>query len=325
MEGEASGKQYFSLMMSEVLENDDAAEALLDVRSLHNRSVSQTVEHDENVGSMLLSDLVQLSGDRQEHVRHQGYMAHLLGKEEYDFFKNLRVTKKTFEFLLDIFMHHYNPIHQGGHKPLSADTLLALTLWYLGNQTTFREISELFGLAESCVHGCIQYGIKILCTVAPTFIKWPTLEQVPEHENKFKEMAGFPGVIGALDGCHIAIKAPEETQADYIDRTSTHSVNLMAVCDSEKKFTFINAGFAGSAHDSRVFKMSPLFRRIETTPDSIFPSNNYHIIGQANEEAMLVQDGYVFPTVDEARFDEAIHLPAAIGGSEKREFVASLL
>lgn len=315
----------------------------------------------------------------------------------------MRVTKKTFRFLLDIFKNYYNPEHLGGREPVPTDTLLLLTLWYLGNQTTYREISELFGLSEGQVHICVQQGIKILCTVAPQFIKWPSLDQIPEVETKFKELAGFPGVIGAIDVSHIPTKAPEITQADYINRKSTHSVNLIAVCDSEKKFTFVNAGFAGSAHDSRVFKLSPLFRRIEATPASIFPSTYYHLIGdsgfqlaptllvpfkdygnlnatmtrfntrlsqtryviensfgllkgrfrrlkyldcdvtrmpdiilaccalhsitlgQANEEAMLLEEGYVFPPVDEAMIDDAIHLPAAIGGSEKRDFVAALL
>lgn len=202
-------------------------------------------------------------------------MTHLLGKAEYDFFKNVRVTKQTYRFLVDIFKTLYNPTHQGGRIPIPTETLLILILWYLGNQTTFREISELFGISEGQVHTCVQLGIKILCSESPKFIKWPSLAEIPELETKFKELAGFPGVIGAIDGCHIAIKAPELSQADYITRKSTHSVNLMAVCDADKKFTFVNAGFAGSAHDSRVFKLSPLFRRIETDPASIFPSTYY--------------------------------------------------
>ncbi|KAK3894747.1 hypothetical protein Pcinc_001471 [Petrolisthes cinctipes] len=120
MEGEVSGKQYFPLILSEILEEDDATKAL-DATLLHS-FMSQSVEQDHNVHTMVQSALLLASSEREEHVRQQGFMAHLQGKEEYDFFKNLRVTKKTFEFLFDIFKHHYNPTHQGGREPVSTDT-----------------------------------------------------------------------------------------------------------------------------------------------------------------------------------------------------------
>lgn len=102
------------------------------------------------------------SNFREQHVRQQGFTTHIPEKESFDFFKNLRVTKKTFRFLLDIFKKYYNPVHLGGREPVPTDTLLLLTLWYLGNQTTYREISELFGLSEGRIHVCVQEGIKIL-------------------------------------------------------------------------------------------------------------------------------------------------------------------
>ena len=66
-----------------------------------------------------------------------------------------------------------------------------------------------------------------------------------------------------MDGCHIHIKASLETQADYIDRTQRHSVNHMAVCTPDKRFSFIHAGFPGSAHDSRVFRSCSLYNKME--------------------------------------------------------------
>lgn len=61
-------------------------------------------------------------------------------------------------------------------------------------------------------------------------------------------------------------------------------------------------------------------------PDIILACCALHNItlGQANEEAMLLDEGYVFPPTEDAITDP-INLPAAIGGNEKREFVAALL
>ena len=56
----------------------------------------------------------------------------------------------------------------------------------------------------------------------------------------------------------------------------------MAACDSEKKFTCIDAGFPGSAHDSRVFKSTELFRLMTDSPMNILPSTYYHLIGDSS-------------------------------------------
>ena len=54
-----------------------------------------------------------------------------------------------------------------------------------------------------------------------------------------KEKRGIDGVIGAIDGSHIAISCPREQPADYINRKSFHSIIVQAVCDHTLAFTDI--------------------------------------------------------------------------------------
>jgi hypothetical protein len=42
----------------------------------------------------------------------------------------------------------------------------------------------------------------------------------------------------------------------YLNRKSITSQNVMACCDFDMRFTFINAGWPGSVHDMRVFNDS---------------------------------------------------------------------
>jgi len=49
-------------------------------------------------------------------------------------------------------------------------------------------------------------------------------------------MSGFPGVVGAIDGSHIPIKAPTKYPADYFNRKHFYSIVLQAVCDHDGKF-----------------------------------------------------------------------------------------
>ena len=50
------------------------------------------------------------------------------------------------------------------------------------------------------------------------------------------------GVIGAIDGTHIPIKAPFVSHNSHVNRKGAHSVVLQGVCDHELLFTDCYAG-----------------------------------------------------------------------------------
>lgn len=88
----------------------------------------------------------------------------------------------------------------------------------------------------------------------------------------------FPDVIGAIDGCHIDIKAPKENSASYLNRKGKTSMLLQAVCDHNYIFTDCFVGFPGSVHDARVFQKSGMLQHCKN--DAYFPSNS-HLLGDS--------------------------------------------
>lgn len=226
-----------------------------------------------------LSISVFCNTSRQQHNKVQGYDELLHKKDDFEFFQHTRVTKNTHAFILNIVRQHYTPVYRGGNFPLDARLALDVTLTYLGSKATYREIAELFGMSEYGVHGCVKKIVQILCDVGGDFIKWPSAQKSIDMEREFRDVAGFMGVIGVLDVTHIPVKVPDSMKADYINKKLTHSIILMATCDSKKKFTFIDVGFPGSAHDSRVFTSSNLYTGIVQNAQAYFPSPSYHIIG----------------------------------------------
>lgn len=85
-------------------------------------------------------------------------------------------------------------------------------------------------------------------------IRWPQGSEVQNIAAKFQYGPDFeglgtpgklPGVIGALDGKLVVISKPRHSGDRYVDRKSHFSMNLTAVCDDEKRFTFIYAGESG--------------------------------------------------------------------------------
>ena len=71
------------------------------------------------------------------------------------------------------------------------------------------------------------------------------LQRIRLFTNKFP----FPQVVGAIDGCHIALKAVSMDEwIDYFNRKRDHSVVIQGVADASFRFLDISAGYPGSIH-----------------------------------------------------------------------------
>lgn len=88
----------------------------------------------------------------------------------------------------------------------------------------------------------------------PHYVK-PVTDEVPKAilDNP-KRWPEFKGCVGALDGSHFPIHVPLEQQKPYRNRYGYLSQNVLAVVDFDMNFTYILAGWEGSAHDGRVLK-----------------------------------------------------------------------
>ena len=99
----------------------------------------------------------------------------------------------------------------------------------------------------------------------PQFIYMPrTAAETSRVKNEFYQVAGFSGVLGAIDGSHIPIIAPPgDDEKAYVNRKNFHSINLQAVCDANLVFTDVFARCPGSNHDSFVLLLSHLHDQFE--------------------------------------------------------------
>lgn len=70
------------------------------------------------------------------------------------------------------------------------------------------------------------------------------------------EKFGFPGVIGVLDGTHIAILKPTAEAHNFYNRKGFYSLNTLIVCDANLKILSINANYPGSNHDAYIWRHS---------------------------------------------------------------------
>lgn len=80
----------------------------------------------------------------------------------------------------------------------------------------------------------------------------------------FYKLAGFPKVVGAIDGSLIAIRAPQKDEHLYVCHKGFHAINVMAVCNTQLQFTNVVAKWQGAVHDSGVFNVSLMKVHLES-------------------------------------------------------------
>lgn len=147
-----------------------------------------------------------------------------------------------------------------------------LTLWYLSNTETFRQVSDRFDLTKSSAHRVLQSSLNFIISLKDDFIRWPhTLQEKQEISEGFRDLQGIDGVIGAIDGTHIRIVRPGVNQRDYYNRKKYHSILMQAICTSDKRIIDVHIGEPGSMHDSRMLRRSPIYTIAQADPDFFGP------------------------------------------------------
>ncbi|XP_024023439.1 uncharacterized protein LOC112092203 [Morus notabilis] len=64
----------------------------------------------------------------------------------------------------------------------------------------------------------------------------------------------FDNCVGALDGTHVPCVPPPDNPEVWRNRKGFMSQNVLGVCSFDMKFTYMLAGWEGSAHDARVLE-----------------------------------------------------------------------
>jgi len=60
--------------------------------------------------------------------------------------------------------------------------------------------------------------------------------------------------LGAIDKSHVRIKVARADAPRFVGRKDWPTQNIFAACDFDMKFTYVLAGWEGTASDSRIFK-----------------------------------------------------------------------
>uniref|UniRef100_A0A668AYU4 DDE Tnp4 domain-containing protein n=1 Tax=Myripristis murdjan TaxID=586833 RepID=A0A668AYU4_9TELE len=128
----------------------------------------------------------------------------------------------------------------------------------------------------------------VCCSLLPELLPRPSPEKLAEMASYFEHRWGPPRCVGAIDGSHIPIIAPQEYRTDYYNQKGWYSIVLQAVVDGRGLFWDISVGKSGSVHDATVLRASLLWSMI--TSENLFPPVTRSLGGE-DVGYFLVGDG----------------------------------
>ncbi|CAL1672278.1 unnamed protein product [Lasius platythorax] len=245
---------------------------------------SSSSDEDEEETMVNLHTILVLSKKRKlnKRPRIEGFVERIIPRYTAEEFKtHFRLLPTTFDFILRLIGPDLNSTKTfAGRKPIPAQKQLLMALWMMATPDSYRSACTKFDMGKATAIRAMRRVTYALHSLAPRFIQWPQGERATEVMAAFKRVNAFPGVIGAIDGTHVEIRSPQDDNHQaYINRKGYPSVHVQAVCTQQLLFTSVFVGNAGSVHDARVFRISPVARYIENP--EIYFLNDSHLVGDA--------------------------------------------
>lgn len=175
----------------------------------------------------------------------------LAGEHETRIQEVLRMKSKPFKILCTV-MRREGLLSDSKH--VDVEEQLSMFLHVVGRGASFRDVEGRYQHSGETVFRYFQAVLKAFTALIPQYIKLPSTNIPLAISKSPKNYPFFADCIGAVDGTHIGTKVLKEEMAAFRNRKGFLSQNVMACCDLHNLvFTYVLAGFEGSAHDGLVF------------------------------------------------------------------------
>ncbi|XP_011698897.1 PREDICTED: putative nuclease HARBI1 [Wasmannia auropunctata] len=200
----------------------------------------------------------------------------------------------AFEWLYNTIAPELHSARISGCQTIEPKKQLLAILWLLATPDSYRSVGNRFDMGKSSVFVTFVRVIRVINRLAPRLITWPFGDRAVQNEDKFYHMAHIKGVVGAIDGTYVPIKAPMENPEVYINRKCFYGLTLQCICDSSRIFTNCFTGYPSSVSDVRIFRNSDIYAEFLEHPNKYFEGNKF-IIG---DKAYPVHTWCVPPYID---------------------------
>ncbi|KAJ4802665.1 nuclease [Rhynchospora pubera] len=148
-------------------------------------------------------------------------------------------------------------------------------------------MSFFFHRGRSTISRDFHRVINALIELEATHLKQPDGSTTPsEITNSSRFFPYFKDCVGAIDGTHFRIKVNSKEAPKYRGRKDIPTMNVLAACTPNLKFTYVLVGWAGTASDSKIMK-NALRRRNPL----IIPEGKYYLV----DAGFVLKSGLITP------------------------------
>ncbi|KAD4981745.1 hypothetical protein E3N88_18416 [Mikania micrantha] len=164
----------------------------------------------------------------------------------------IRMSQKAFMTLCSILKR------DGGllaTQRMSVEEQVARFLHIVGNDLRNRFASWIYRRSGSTTSRCLHRVLRAIISLESHYIQQPKGETVPKEIQEKKRFYPFlKDCIGAIDGTHVRVRVPNKDAPRYRGRKGYPTINMLAGCTFDLKFTYVLTGWEGTASDSRIIK-----------------------------------------------------------------------
>ncbi|KAJ1093740.1 hypothetical protein NDU88_006832 [Pleurodeles waltl] len=149
-----------------------------------------------------------------------------------------------------------SPIRQPTGIPPLVQVLSVLHFLASGSFQTTVAISS--GMSQPMFSKVLSRVLSALLKYMRSYIIFPEVGELATVKGDFYALGHIPNIIGAIDGTHVALVPPKDSEQVYRNRKSYHSMNVQVVCLADQYISHVNAKFPGSVHDAYVMRNSSI-------------------------------------------------------------------
>ncbi|KAL4367185.1 hypothetical protein GQ457_05G027840 [Hibiscus cannabinus] len=164
-------------------------------------------------------------------------------------------------------------------KKVSVEEAVAMFLFIIGQNATQRLIADRFQHSTETVSTWFQKVLIAICKLGTKIIcprdRGDVQPEIARNSNWFPY---FKDCIGAIDGTEVSAWAPASKHIPFRNRKQNLSQNVLVACSHDMLFTFVCAGWEGTAHDTRVFVNAILSNRAEQISLPMPSAGKYYVV-----------------------------------------------
>nr|XP_029714898.1 putative nuclease HARBI1 [Aedes albopictus]XP_029714899.1 putative nuclease HARBI1 [Aedes albopictus] len=242
---------------------------------------SSSDDSEDSDSEMFFNVFFPSSCPQEKKVRVANFVEDVIDRyNDKQFRDQFRMNRSTADYLINKYeSSSFGCINDGrGRKGIPPKTQILAFLWFSANKDSYREVCNLFNMAESTFFSHLNDVLDFFYDISKQYIHFPDTDEGKERlAAGFEKISKLSNVIGCIDGSYVSIRKPaNKIRSTYINRHDMVSITLQGVCDAEKQFLDVCVGSPSKIHDSRIFSLSPLS---DDLPQIC--NGRFHLLGDA--------------------------------------------